>query len=237
VDNAGFRLLRFTTGLIIALLALYGLYTLFRGTPGSTPAQVFETRALTPISRGEILKEFRLITVERQYRIPVMGRSFKPLPAPGTGGVLGQMTRDIFSGRDSVPGTTTNIVYEMVTTVTMGIDLGKLQEKDIENGESVTTITLPSPEVIAVVYDPENSKIFTQDRPALPYLDNSAALLEELQKTGTAKHRQEAENDEALMAKAQNQAETALRGLLEKVHPGREVRILFQPEKNPLPTP
>ena len=237
VTPAFVRVLRLISALLIIILAAFGLYSLLRGRPGQTPARVMETVALSPVSRGEILNEFRLITVERQYRIPVLGRSYKPLPDPGSG-VMAQFTRDLLGGRESVPGTTTNLVYEMVTTVTVGIDLAKLKDSDIQNAETVTTVTLPTPEVISVVHDPTKSRIFAQDRPALPYLDNSAQLLEELQKTGNLKHRAEAEADEALMAKAKDEAQQSLKGLLEKVHPGREIRILFEPEqKNPLPTP
>ncbi len=224
------RLLRFITAFIVIVLAVYGLYTLFRPQqPGIVGAQKVETTALAPISRGDILSQFRLITVERQYRIPVIGRSYKPLPTAATGGVVGMIARDILGERDSVPGTTTNLVYEMVTTVTMGIDLAKIQNSDIANGDLVTTLTLPKPEVIAVVHDSTKSKIFSKDSPKLPYLDNSASLLTELQRTGTVKHRAEAENDDALMAKAEDEARRSLKGLLEKVHPGREVQILFKP--------
>lgn len=138
------------------------------------------------------------------------------------------IAKDLLGNRDSVPGTTTNLVYDMVTSVTMGIDLAKLQEGDIVNGDRVTTLTLPKPEVIAVVHDSTQSKIFSKDSPKLPYLDNSAALLTELQRTGTLKHRAEAENDDALLAKAENEARRSLKGLLEQVHPGREVYILFK---------
>lgn len=227
--------MRFATAFIIIVLAFYGLYSLFRprGEPG--PAQKFESVALAPISRGEILSEFRLITVERQYRIPVIGRSYKPMPDTSRSGVLGQIARDMMGGRDSIPGTTTNLVYEMVTTVTMGIDLAKLRDEDIQNNDTVTTLTLPNPEVIAVVHDPTKSQIFSKDSPTLPYLDNSAALLEELQRTGTIKHRVEAEGDELLQARAQDEARRQLKGLLEKVHPGRDVQILFKSDKIPLP--
>lgn len=205
------------------------MYTLFRPQrAGTSGAQQFQTTALGPISRGDILSQFRLITVERQYRIPVIGRSYKPLPDAVIGGVVGMLARDLLGQRDSVPGTTTNLVYEMVTTVTVGIDLAKLQDGDITNGDRLTTLTLPKPEIIAVVHDPTKSKIFSRDTPKLPYLDNSAALLTELQRTGTLKHRAEAENDEALMAKAEDEARRSLKGLLEKVHPGREVQILFK---------
>jgi hypothetical protein len=227
--------MRFATAFIILVLAFYGLYALFRPRGESGPAQKFETIALAPISRGEILNEFRLITVERQYRIPVMGRSYKPLPDTSKSGILGQVAKDMLGGRDSIPGTTTNLVYEMVTTVTMGIDLAKLGDEDIVNGDAVTTLTLPKPEVIAVVHDPTQSKIFAKDQPTLPYMDNSAALLEELQRTGTLKHRSEAENDDILQARAQDEARRQLKGLLEKVHPGREVQIQFESGKNPLP--
>lgn len=225
-------MLRFTAALIIIVLAAYGLYTLFfRGSHSSSGQMKLEATALSPISRGEILSEFRLITVERQYRIPVMGRSYKPLPTAEDDGIIGQIAQDFFGERDSVPGTTTHLVYEMVTTVTMGIDLARLRDQDIVNGDRVTTVTLPEPEVIAVVHDPTQSKIFAKDSPTLPYMDNSAALLEQLQRTGTEKHRAEAENDDALMAKAQDQARRSLKGLLEKVHPGREVKIEFQAER------
>ncbi len=227
--------MRFATAFIIIVLALYGLYSLFRPRGEAGPSQKFETIALAPNSRGEILNEFRLITVERQYRIPVIGRSYKPVPDTSKSGILGQMARDLLGNRDSIPGTTTNLVYEMVTTVTMGIDLAKLQDQDIVNNETVTTVTLPQPEVIAVVHDPTQSQIFSRDSPTLPYMDNSAALLEELQRTGTVKHRSEAENDEMLQARAQDEARRQLKGLLEKVHPGRQVQILFKSDKNPLP--
>lgn len=217
------------------LLALYGLYTLFRGKKEGGQEQKIETTALNPISRGDILAQFRLITVERQYVIPVLGRSYKPLP-PAGGSVMGQLTRDLFNGRDSVPGTTTNIVYEMATTVTMGIDLAKLQDSDIVNGDTVTTLTLPAPEIMSIQHDQGKSRIFAQDKPVLPYLDNSAELLAQLQKTGVAKHRAEAENDEALMARAEGEARANLQGFLNKVYPGRDVQILFK-EKNPLPKP
>ena len=222
------RLIRVLTAWIIILLALYGLYSLFRGSRSGDNGQRVEATALGPISRGDILNKFRLITVERQYRIPVMGRSFKPLPAPGQGGVMGQITRDILGSRDSVPGTTTNLVYEMVTTVTMGIDLAKLQDADIQNSDTITTLTLPAPEVLAIQHDQANSHIFAQNKPVLPYLDNSAALLAQLQKTGEEKHRAEAENDEALAARAKSQARDSLEGLLKKIHPGREVHIEFR---------
>lgn len=186
-----------------------------------------ETRALAPISRGDILSQFRLITVERQYTIPVMGRSYKPLPGAGQG-VVGQIARDIFPNRDSIPGTTTNIVYEMTTTVTMGIDLAKLADADIQNGDATTTITLPEPEIISIQHDQTKSRIFSQDKPTLPYLDNSANLLAELQKTGEAKHRAEAELDEALQAKARTEARDSLGEFLRKVHPGRELQIEFR---------
>lgn len=228
--------LRFVVAVIVVVLALYGLYTLLRPRSGPEPPQVIETVALSPISRGDILDQFRLVTVERQYRIPVIGRSYKPLPNAATGGVLGLIAQDILGNRKDVPGTTTNIIYEMVTTVTMGIDMGKLRDDDIVNGDTDTTITLPAPEVMAVVHDSLQSRIFAKDSPRLPYLDNSAALLEELQRTGQVKHRLEAESDEALMARAESKAREALSGLLERVHPGREVHIQFHPpEKAPVP--
>lgn len=233
-QRAMIRLLRLGTAWIIFLLALYGLYTLFWGRGrGGGAEQKIETRALAPISRGDILSQFRLITVERQYRIPVLGRSFKPLPSAGEGGVWGQISRDIFAGRDSVPGTTTDLVYEMTTTVTVGIDLAKLKDEDIVNGDEVTTISLPQPEIIAIQHDQANSAIFAQNKPVLPYLDNSATLLAELQKTGLAKHRAEAEHDEALMAKAKSEARDSLTEFLNKIQPGRDIRIIFKPAPKP----
>jgi hypothetical protein len=228
-------LLRFVVAVIIVILALYGLYSLLRPQQPGSSGQTIETVALSPVSRGEILQQFRLITVERQYRIPVIGRSYKPLPDAATGGVIGLLARDLLGDRKSVPGTTTNLIYEMVTTVTVGIDLAKISDADIQNSERETTITLPAPEVMAVVHDATQSRIFAKDSPRLPYLDNSATLLEELQRTGQVKHRAEAENDEALMARAETKAREALKGLLEKVHPGREVHILFRPAKKNLP--
>ncbi len=228
-------MLRYIAVIIILILALYGLYALLRPTEPRGTGQTIETAALAPIARGEILDEFRLITVERQYRIPVIGRSYKPLPTAATGGIVGRIARDILGDRDDVPGTTTNIIYEMVTTVTAGIDLAKVREQDILNGDRVTTITLPAPEVMAVVHDAMQSRIFAQDSPRLPYLDNSGKLLEELQRTGQVKHRLEAENDDALMAQAENKAREALKRFLEQVHSGREVQILFHPAKKNLP--
>ena len=86
----------------------------------------------------------------------------------------------------------------------------------------------PAPEVLAIQHDQANSHIFAQNKPVLPYLDNSAALLAQLQKTGEEKHRAEAENDEALAARAKSQARDSLEGLLKKIHPGREVHIEFR---------
>lgn len=230
------RTLRLISTSLIIILAVYGLYTLFfrRNHLGAENTKI-EATALSPISRGEILSQMRLVTVERQYRIPVIGRSYKPLPTAENNGIIGQVVQDFFGNRDSVPGTTTELVYEMVTTVTMGIDLGKLRDEDIENSDSVTTLTLPGPEVMSVIYDSAESKIFAKNSPTLPYLDNSAALLEQLQRTGVVKHRLEAENDEALAANAENEARRALQSLLEKIHPGREVKIEFHRERKDLP--
>lgn len=229
--------LRFVVALIIVILALYGLYALLRPKGSPEHQQVIETVALSPISRGDILDQFRLVTVERQYRIPVIGRSYKPLPNAATGGVFGMIAQDLLGNRKDVPGTTTNIIYEMVTTVTVGIDLAKMRDDDIVNGDTETTITLPAPEILAVTHDSTQSRIFAKDSPRLPYLDNSAALLEELQRTGQVKHRLEAEADEALMARAESKARDALTGLLERVHPGREVQIQFHAPQKRTPRP
>jgi len=227
-------IMRYIVAAIMVVLALYGLYSLLRPQQPAEPGQKIEAVALSPISRSEITRQLRLITVERQYTIPVVGRSYKPLPGPRSG-VLGQVVRDILGNRDAVPGTTTNIVYEMVTTVTVGIDLGRLTDADIVNGDTVTTLTLPAPEVMTVEQDTVNSRIYSKDSPTLPYLDNSAALLQELQRKGKIKHREEAAADEQLMARARQQAREALGALLEKVHPGRDVRILFHDAKKSLP--
>lgn len=227
------RFLQYTGILMILVLAFLGLKSLIlRPTGPAGPDMVVTTQPLSPVSRGELLNQFRVITVERQYRIPVIGTSYKPLPDPQTASVMGQISRKLMGGRDRVPGTKEVIVYEMVTTATAGIDLGSMTDSHITNDDTVTTITLPRASVLNIAYDPTKSRIYNQETPKLPFVGNSAKLLTEIQKSGEAKHWQEARADEALLARAEKNAEAMLRGLLESSHPGRTIVIRFDDEKS-----
>jgi hypothetical protein len=227
--GAAFQALRFVSALLVLGLAVYGLVRLLVDrNNGLTLPTVIRTSALSPVSRGEILSEFKVITVERQYRIPVMGSSFKPMPTAARNGTIGAIATALFGNRESLPGTKRQMVYDMVTTVTAGIDLGKLAPDDIANSDTETTVTLPAPEVLSVIYDGTQSQMFSQDNPSLPYMGDSASLLAEMQKTGLEKHRMEAEADEALMAKARENARKSLQRFLEKTHPGRTVHVVFE---------
>lgn len=230
------RILRLVSALLILILAAIGLVRLLadrggKGVSGDSDTVTIVT-PLAPVSRGQILSQFKLITVERQYRIPVLGTTYKPMPNPERDGVFGEVSQAVFGKRERVPGTTQNLVYEMVTTVTAGIDLGKLKELDIANGATVTTITLPLPEVIAVIHDAGSSRIFSQERPTVPFVGNPATLLEEMQKRGEKKHRLEAMHDEALMSRARRNAEESLLGFLKSLHPERQVVVQFSAEQS-----
>lgn len=233
------RALRLVLILIILLLAAVGMYTLLGPRPAGGPPGPVATSvtALAPVSRGEIVSQFKVITVERQYNIPVIGSAFKPMPGPERDGALGLLVRAALGGRERVPGTTEEIVYEMVTTVTAGIDLSKLREQDIENSDQETTITLPEPEVLAVVTDFERSGVRYRSGPSLPFMSHSAQLIADLQKAGLRKHRLEAERDGEFMERARAAGEQALRGLLQAAHPGRTIRIVHRRGSGTDPAP
>lgn len=221
------QLVRTLILLLIVFLCGVGIYTLMGGGRQAGPpgAVVTQSVALTPVSRGEILSQMKLVTVEREYNIPVLGSAYKKLPEAQ--GAVGAMMRAALGGTERVPGTTEEIVYEMVTTVTAGIDLARLQDTDIQNDATQTTITLPQPEVFSVVTDFERSGVRYRSGPSVPFLSHSSQLIADLQKTGERKHRLEAQNDAEFLHRARTQAETALLKLLKATHPGRDVAVRF----------
>ncbi len=226
------RTLRQVSVFLILLLATYGLYRIInpantKREPGSLSRTETIVTTLPPISRSEILAQFKLVTVERQYRIPVEGSTFKPMPNPERDGALGRVTRALFGNRQRVPGTTQNIVYEMVTTVTAGIDLAGLKDADIQNSDHESTITLPAPQVLSVSHDSARSKIYKQDQPNMPYVGNAATLLTDMQKRGEQRSWDEARKDDALLYRARSTAEEDLRKLLTPLHPGRSLHFVF----------
>lgn len=230
--------------LLLVVLAAYGIYKLMPLWQPKPEQESFVHRTetvvtpLAPISRGDILSQFKLITVERQYRIPVKGTTYKPMPSPEKDGAWGNLSQGIFGKMKRVPGTTQNLVYEMVTTATAGLDLSRLQESDIVNGDRETTITLPRPEIISIVHDTASSRIYSEDRPALPFIGNPAGLLQEMQRKGEQRHREEAMTDEGLLLKAQRSAQDNLGRFLKGLHPGREINFLFkEPEQKRESTP
>ncbi len=224
-----FRAIRLLLVLTILLLAGIGVYTLLGsgGQGGPLGSVTTFVTALAPVSRGEIVAQFKIITVEREYNIPVVGSAYKSMPGPDRDGAVGAVSRVLFGGRERVPGTTEQIVYEMVTSVTAGVDLARLSEADIRNSDVETTITLPRPEVFAVVTDFERSGVRYRNAPSMPFMSHSAQLISDLQKAGLKKHRREAERDAELMAQARKEAARALGGLLESTHPGRKIVIGF----------
>jgi len=222
------KIIRSSLVLAVLLLAAYGLFRLLKAEPPRSREPFYERTetdivALPHVTRGDILSQFKMITVERQYKIPVRGTTYKPMPSPEKDGAWGNLSQGIFGKRERVPGTTQNLVYEMVTTATVGMDLSKLQDVDIQNADRVTTITLPEPEVIAIVHDAAASRIYRQDRPTLPFVGNPANLLQQMQVKGEQRHRREAEEDEALMAQARATAQANLKRLLTSIHPGRDI--------------
>lgn len=228
------RAIRLVLILVILLLAAVGLYTLMGGgrSAGGPPGPVATSVvALAPVSRGEIVSQFKVITVERQYNIPVIGSAFKQAPSPERDGALGALARAALGWRERVPGTTEELVYEMVTTVTAGIDLSRLRDEQIDNGTTETTVTLPRPEVFSVVTDFDRSGVRYRSGPKLPFMSHSAQLIADLQKAGMKKHRQEAERDQDFMTRARTQARDALQNLLQSTHPGRRITIVFEGEE------
>lgn len=228
------RVVRQLSIVCIVLMAGYGVYKLLQPVnPPAGPGSLRRTETvidntLPPISRSEILSQFKLISVERQYRIPIVGTTYKPMPNPERDGALGRVTRAFFPKTERIPGTTQNIVYEMVTTVTAGVDLSGLKDTDIVNGEKDTTITLPAPKVLSVSHDSAKSRIFRQDQPNMPYVGNAASLLSDMQKRGEQRHWEEARKDDALLYRARTSAQEDLHKLLAPMHPGRELHFLFR---------
>ncbi|MGI8905762.1 MAG: DUF4230 domain-containing protein [Candidatus Sumerlaeaceae bacterium] len=232
------RIARQLSILLILLLAGYGIYKLINpiprtAEPGSLRRTETIVNTLPPISRSEIVSQFKLVTVERQYRIPVIGTTYKPMPNPQRDGAMGRVSQALFGKRERVPGTTQNLVYEMVTTVTAGIDLSSLQDSDIVNGERETTITLPAVEVLSVSHDSTKSKIFSQESPNMPYVGNAATLLTDMQKRGEIRHWEEARKDDALLYRARVTAEQDLQKLLGPTHPGRQIHFVFRTRATP----
>jgi hypothetical protein len=224
------RIVRQLMVVLVLLLAGYGTYKLMHPVAGpgvQSSLQRTETivKTLPPISRSEILSQFKLVTVERQYRIPVMGTTYKPMPNPERDGALGRVTRAFFGKRERIPGTTQNIVYEMVTTVTAGIDLSGMQDGDIQNSDRETTISLPPAQVLSVSHDSKQSRIYSQENPSMPFVGNAANLLTDMQKRGEQRHWEEARRDEALLYRADVTAEEDLRKLLTPLHPGRTIHF------------
>lgn len=223
------RLIRLVLGLVIALLAAVGLYTVFGGggRGGPPPPAATSVVALAPVSRGEILSQMKLITVERQYNIPVVGSAWKQMPGTERGGALGGLVRAALGGAERVPGTTEELVYQMVTTVTAGLDLSRIDDHDIVNSADETTLTLPQPEVLAVQTDFEQSRAVYRNGPSVPFMSHSADLIRDLQRAGEKKHREEAARDAEFMDRARLEARRSLLDLLKRAHPHREIHIVF----------
>jgi hypothetical protein len=153
------------------------------------------------------------------------------MPNPERDGALGRVTKAFFPHTERIPGTTQNIVYEMVTTVTAGVDLSKLQDADVVNSDRDTTITLPAPEVISVSHDNAASRIFRQEQPNMPYVGNAASLLTDMQKKGEQRHWEEARKDDALLYRARTTAQQDLQKFLNATHPGRTIHLQFKENK------
>lgn len=207
---------------VVGILKYIGVIPTARpggGVAGSPPP-------LPPVRAGQIVPQFKVISVTREYGQPVKTKFSMPMPEFNKDGFVGRTAERLFNG--VVPGTTEHLIYDMVTTVTAGIDLGKLGEGDITNDDLNSTITLPEPEILSISIDQQRSQILWHDKPTIPLQSESAKLLIETQKKGEQQVRREASRDAELMRMARMNAENSLRAFLQGTNPGRTVWFRYK---------
>lgn len=160
------------------------------------------------ITLGEIQKLSQLATAKQISVVPVKAES--------SSNVLG------------INIATTKILLFAKVSITAGVDLGQLQADAIQQTESGIVLTLPSARILTTSLDPA-VEIYDYDRGALGLGPDNAPILQvEAQKKAV---------DDAVVAacksgiieQANQQAVTALSGVLAIGHPDQQIQVQVQP--------
>ncbi|NWJ97935.1 MAG: DUF4230 domain-containing protein [Chloroflexi bacterium] len=201
---------------ILTLLVILGI-AYFISSNGSTRTQV---TAPGPITIGQIQKLYRLETAH------ITGQTI----------IEGQTSNAIIPAL-----TTTKITYQVILTMTAGIDMSLLKDSDIQSDGETLTIVLPNPQVLSETSDfipiAESKDIFSgpSEKKELPKM-----MVDE----GKTRVRQSIVEQGELFQQARTNAEDNLRNLITQIAPQYKKIVFVQassvspsPSSSPSPKP
>jgi hypothetical protein len=178
-----------------------------------SPASPFKTQATpAPILIGQIQKQYKLETAEVTSSTTLEGKTSSFLP----------FSNDTY-------------LYEMVVTMTAGIDLSTLKDSDITVSGETATVRLPAPQVLRIE---RSGHVLSQNSDILSGFSKNKNLLDQIQDEGQKRIVKTVLEQGKLMQDARLNAEENLRNFILQL--GYKNVIFVQTEPNnttPLPNP
>jgi hypothetical protein len=174
--------------LVIATVGIVGYLYVTSGSNPFTSKSVVNTPA--PILIGNITREYKLITAQVTGSTTVEGET-----------------------KNLIPFSTERWNYQMVMTVTAGIDMTKMKDTDIKTDmENLTaSITLPAPEILT---KEKNGWVVSKDSQIFSGTSADKNIVDKMQATGEQKILDGILQDGKLFREARLNAEIQLRNLI-----------------------
>ncbi len=177
-----------------------------------SPSSPFHTQASpSPVLVGQIKKQYKMETAEVPGSTIVEGK---------TGSIL--------------PFSEEKIVYQVVVTMTAGIDMSTLSDSDISVSGETVTVKLPAPQVLRTE---RVGKVISQNSEILAGFSKNKNLQDQVEDEGQKKVVKTILEQGELMQKARLNAEDNLRQLFLQLGYKNVVFIQAEPQGTPSPGP
>jgi Protein of unknown function (DUF4230) len=164
-----------------------------------------------PVILNQITREYKIITAQQTSTTNVEGESKSALP---------------FSSE--------KYTYQMVMTVTAGIDLTKMRDSDIRPDGETVYVRLPEPEILTKEKD---GYVIARSQELLSFISSNKNIVDEMQRVGQDKIMKAINEDGRLMREARLSAEIQIRNFILQLGYYKTVKFEYQPTTSPTAPP
>jgi hypothetical protein len=160
-----------------------------------------------PVILNQITREYKIITAQQTSTTTVEGET-----------------------KNALPFSSEKYTYQMVMTVTAGIDLTKMQDTDVRTEGEIVYLRLPQPEILTKEKD---GQVIARSQDLLAFISSNKNIVDEMQRVGQEKIMKAILDDGRLLREARLSAEIQLRNFILQLGYYKQVKFEYQPTPTP----
>lgn len=192
-----------TLAILVPLVIIGIMYIFSSKSPFSK-----ENTPPPPVVLNQITREYKLITAQQTSTTTVEGET-----------------------KNALPFSSEKYTYQMVMTITAGIDLTRLQDNDIRTEGDTVYIKLPQPEILAKEKD---GYVIARNQEIFSGISSNKNIIDQMQKVGQEKILKAVMDDGKLIREARLSAEIHIRNLVLQL--GYYKQVKFEYDSTPTPS-